>query len=264
MDPTAIMGAAGDAGETLATLVSELRNQGRYDEADRLQRQLLEEYGAIDIPNAADIKAQVLQSQASTAQGSEEAKAARLEALRGLRQRASEGYTAEDRAAINDIMGEVGAADRGRREAVMRSMDPNSGAAVAARLSSAQGASQMANRRGLDVAGQSRRAALQAIAQGGQLAGDIDESEFGQSFRRGGAADAIAQANERNRLGALEGNRDYGMRRFGAQMAKQGARADVTRGIQENIKSKAKRKTGTAAAIGGISPLAGLAYGFFG
>jgi hypothetical protein len=197
-------------------LIGELWASGDEAQAEEMRQRAMAEFN-IDLPPVREIQAQAIQSQAAGAQGSQEAKASRLAALRMLQQRAQEGYTAEDRAAIADALGETQAAERGSREAIMRRVNPNSGKGLGALLSNQQAAASRANRQGLDIAAGSRRQALQALAQQGQLAGGIDETEFGQAFQRGQAQDAISKFNEANRMDAGRFNAQQHQQRFDNQ-----------------------------------------------
>ena len=257
-------GAGAGVGDFLGAIISEIANASTYEEAERLREQAMAEYN-IDLPSLKEIQSQAISSQAATAQGSAEAKAARMDALRQLRQRGLEGYTAEDRAAVNDLLTDVDMSARGRREALASRLDPNSGAAISAQMSNAQNASQIANRRGLDLAAQSRRQALSALRGVGDLAGDIDTSEFGQSFARGGAQDAISRFNEGNRLGAAKFNVGTQQQGFANKMGLADRRAGGYRTRADDKMDEARRRSGlyrgAGRAIGGAG---GMAAGFMG
>lgn len=243
----------------IMSLIGEAIAAGDDARAEELRRAAMQEYN-IELPPLEAIKANELQSQAAQAQGSAEAKSRRLAALRMLEQKGLEGYTAEDKAAVNDLLSDVGAAERGRREAFMSRLNPNSGAAVAAQLSSQQHAAQQANRRGLDLAAQSRRQALQALAQTGSLAGQIDESEFGQALQRGQAQDAIGRFNEANRIDVLSGNRAAGMQRAGMQMQLADRRAGVLADRTAALERQGNKKRRIFGGIGQSIQQGGLGY----
>jgi hypothetical protein len=230
-------------GDVLGTIIAEIVNAGSREEQEKLRAQAMAEYN-IDLPPVAEMKAEAIQSQAATAQGDAAAKATRRKALELLAGRADEGYNAEDRAAINDTLNDVAMADRGRRESFMRTLSPNSGAAVAARLASGQQAAQQANSQALTLAGQSRRNALNAIAQSGDLAGDIDQSEFGQNFSRGQAGDAISQFNERNRVDVGQWNAAQQQLNFKNKMDLADAKSGASRTRAEELEREAARRQG--------------------
>lgn len=254
--PLAMAAAAGLP--IIMGLIGEAMASGNAEEAERLRKQAIAQFN-IDLPDLETIQAQSINSQAAQAQGSAEGKSSRLEALRGLQARAQEGYTAEDRAAIGETLSEVDQQARGRSEAIMRGVDPTSGAALALRAGNAQNATQVANRRGLDIAAGSRAAQLQALQAQGQLAGQVDDSEFGQAYKRGGAGDAVAQFNERNRLGATQQNNANAMAQANQQMDLASKKAGALGGAVSAEEQEAERKrrmmqgvgSGLSTAVGG-------------
>lgn len=206
MDPIVgglILGGIGAIGG----LISDALSRGDRDLAEALRQQAMRELG-VDLPTVEAIAIQpgIVESQAAKAQGSLETQQTRMDALRQLARRAGEGYTVEERAAINAALSEVAQQERGSREAIMRKLPAQSGAQVAAMLANQQAAAQQASQTGLDIAAQGRRKALEALAQTGKLAGDIDVTQFEQAFQRGQAADVISKFNEANRLEAAARN----------------------------------------------------------
>lgn len=201
MDPITIAAIVSAGAALVGPLIGQALSQGDRAKAEALRQEAMRQYN-IDLPTVDAIAVQpgILESAAAKAQGSPEAQKARLEALRQLSARAQEGYTVEDRAAINAALGEVAAQERGAREAILAKLPRQSGAQLAAILANQQAAAQQANQMGLDIAAQGRRRALEAIAQKGQLAGQIESSVFGQEMARGEAQDMISKFNEANRL----------------------------------------------------------------
>jgi hypothetical protein len=249
------------AGDFLGMIVGEIISAPDRETAERLRQQAMAQYN-IDLPPVREMQAQAIQSQAAGAQGSQEAKASRLAALRMLQQRAQEGYTAEDRAAIADALGETQAAERGSREAIMRRVNPNSGKGLGALLSNQQAAASRANRQGLDIAAGSRRQALQALSQQGQLAGGIDETEFGQAFQRGQAQDAISKFNEANRMDAGRFNAQQHQQRFDNQTGLADRRAGQYGAQATEAEKRAERKARLARGVGaGVGSVAGKLAG---
>lgn len=126
-----------------------------------------------------------------------------IAALAGLEEIAQGGgMTLADEAALARIQSQAAAADRGRREAILQSSrqrgTSGSGMELLAQLQSAQGATDLASQQGLDVAGMAQKRALDALMQGGQLAGDIRGQEFGEQAQRAQALDAIQRFNQQN------------------------------------------------------------------
>jgi hypothetical protein len=123
-----------------------------------------------------------------------------LDALRELAE--SGGMTAADEANLNRIQSEVGAADRGRREAIKSNMAARgmggSGLELLQMLDSSQAATDRANQSGLDIAGMAEQRALDAMVRGGSLAGDIRGQDFGEAAQVAAANDAIDRFNTAN------------------------------------------------------------------
>lgn len=249
MDPLTIM-LVGAAISAVSPLIAEAFAAGDRDKAERLRRQAMQEYN-VDLP---PIEAIAVQSQAAQAQGDATARAARMEALRGISQRAREGYNVEDMAAINAALGDVAAQERGSREAILRRLPAGSGARTAALLSNQQAAAQQANRMGLDIAAASRRQALQGLAAQGQLGGQIEQDVFGQSFARGQAADAIARFNEENRIRSQMATNEQRMQqaagRAGALMGEAGFRQGESQRIRSGVGGTGQAVGGTLGAYG--------------
>lgn len=109
------------------------------------------------------------------------------------------GRTLADDANLNRIQNEVSAADRGRREAILSGMSARgmggSGMELLAQLDSAEAATTRANQGGLDIAAQAQDRALDAILQGGNLAGGIRGQDFGEQTQIAQANDAISKFN---------------------------------------------------------------------
>lgn len=254
MDPIVgglILGGIGAIGG----LISDALSRGDRDLAEALRQQAMRELG-VDLPTVEAIAIQpgIVESQAAKAQGSLEAQQTRMDALRQLARRAGEGYTVEERAAINAALSEVAQQERGSREAIMRKLPAQSGAQVAAMLANQQAAAQQASQTGLDIAAQGRRKALEALAQTGKLAGDIDVTQFEQAFQRGQAADVISKFNEANRLEAAarnEANRLAQANRA-ADLAWEKAqrKAQALGGLSGSYETRGQR---TREAVGGVT-----------
>jgi hypothetical protein len=125
---------------------------------------------------------------------------ASLEALEELA--AGGGMTAQDEANLNRILSQTAQADKGRRDAIMQNASARgmggSGMALLAQLQSSQAATDRANQTGLDIAGMAEQRALDAMLQGGQLAGGIRSQDFGEQAAIAEANDAIAKFNAAN------------------------------------------------------------------
>jgi hypothetical protein len=125
---------------------------------------------------------------------------AQMAALNSLQDIANNGgMTAMDKANLSRVQMQTAQADRGRREAILQNMNARgmggSGAELLAQLQSSQGATDRQAQEGLDIAGMAQLRALDAMARGGSLAGDIRGQDFGEQEAIARARDAINTFN---------------------------------------------------------------------
>ena len=120
------------------------------------------------------------------------------------------GMTAIDEANMNRALNQSGSQARGQREAVMQNMQARglggSGMELLAQLQANQAAQNQANQNSLDIAGMAQQRALDAIMQGGQMAGQMRGQDFEMEARRAAAKDAINQFNATNLYGMNQNN----------------------------------------------------------
>jgi len=234
MDPITIAAMIGV--NLLIQGISAAVAQGDKAKAESLRNQALNEYN-IELPpvEVIAIEPELVTSQVSRVVGSPEAQALRMDALRQLSRRAGEGYTVEERAALNQALGDVAAQERGAREAIMRKLPAQSGAQVAAMLANQQAAAQQASQQGLDIAAQGRRKALEALAASGRLAGDIDVDAFNQAMAKAQQLDAIAKFNVANKFEAARINEANRLQRDYEERAAALRRAEGRAGIKSGM-----------------------------
>ena len=191
----------------LGGLISQAFAAGDKAKAEQYRNLAMAELG-IELPpiEVIAVNPEIVESAAAKVGGNLEAQQTRMDALRQLSRRAGEGYTVEERAALNQALGDVAAQERGAREAIMRKLPAQSGARVAAMLSNQQAAAQQASQQGLDIAAQGRRKALEALAATGKLAGDIDVDAFNQAMAKAQQMDAISKFNVANKFEAARLN----------------------------------------------------------
>lgn len=144
---------------------------------------------------------------------------AQMDALGRLAQISDEGgLTLSDRAAMNQIMGELAQRDAASRAATREEMQARgtlgAGAELASRLAGQQQTAQLASQRGMDIAGQAQQRALDAIMQRGALAGDIRGQEFNEQSAIAQAKDAINRYNAGAKERAQMYNLDLPQRQF--------------------------------------------------
>ncbi len=232
MDPITL----GLIGGGVASLAGGIFGASKKSEADeqaaKSQAEALKQWLALNIPDVEEQKIflQQLKSEGQLSPELEQAitapdslmqgvavdpalKAAQLEALSGLKNISdSGGHTLEDKANLNQAMNEIGAVERGKRDAIMQSMQQRgvggSGLELAAKLSNQQAAATSANQVGLQVAADMQKRALEALMQRGSLAGDVRGQEFGEQSDKAKAQDIINAYNARNRQDVQQRNVD--------------------------------------------------------
>jgi len=143
-------------------------------------------------------------------------KQAQLDALTSLQGISdSGGLQLTDRANLEKLLGQAATSDKGRRDAVTQNMQERgmggSGLELAAKLASAQDASMQQNQAATNTAAQAQQNALQALQQGGALAGDIRGQDFNQEAAKAQAMDEISRFNAANQQQANTINAGYGM-----------------------------------------------------
>lgn len=123
---------------------------------------------------------------------------AQLEALTGLQQRAQVGLSAEDRAALNQVRQQTQRDAEAKRQQVMQQMQARgmggSGAELIAQLQAGQGAAELASQQSDQLMAQAQQRALQALGQSGEMAGQMQQAQFGREAQKAQALD------ERNRF----------------------------------------------------------------
>lgn len=131
-------------------------------------------------------------------------KTAQMEALAGLQDISSSGgMTNMDRANLSRIKSEEDAAARGKREAILSNAQARgmggSGLELMSQMKNQQESASRTAQRDLDVAGMAQQRALQALMQGGDMAGRIQGQDFSQQAQAAQANDAISKFNAQNK-----------------------------------------------------------------
>ena len=146
---------------------------------------------------------------------------AQMEALGGLQDVANQGgMTLTDRARLNQVLGDMGTAERGMREAALQGLRRRgmggSGMELEASMMAGQQAAQQAAQQSLGVEAMAQQRALDALMQAGQLGGDIRGQDWNQASQAAQAQDAINRFNIANR-------QDVGARNIASRNAAQAA-----------------------------------------
>jgi hypothetical protein len=118
---------------------------------------------------------------------------AQMGGLNLLRERATSGLNATDRASLNQIRQQAAIDQQGRLEAIRQNMAARgmsgSGNELAQQLSAAQAAGANESMEADRIAAQAQQAALQAALQSGQLGGQIRSQDFDVNKTKADAAD---------------------------------------------------------------------------
>ncbi len=136
---------------------------------------------------------------------------AQLDALSGLQKISSEGgLTAQDQAKLNQIRTQEDTQARGQREAILQNAQARgvggSGVELMSQMLNQQQSAQNQSQRDLDVGALAEQRALEALIAGGQLGGQMQETEFGQKAQVANAQDAINRFNAANRQSVANTN----------------------------------------------------------
>jgi len=150
---------------------------------------------------------------------------------------------------------------RAQRDASLARLDPNSGAAIAAKQMAAQAGSNQANQQGLDIAANSRKHALAALGQYGNMTNQVR-----------GQNDAISQfnatmANGANRFnaGAQNDASQFGINaKLKGLDAGTGAGNVYATGLRNQGQLRGQSTGQTGQAIGAVGAGAAEAYNQYG
>lgn len=206
-----------------ASIIAGLLNKGKGSGASDAARQAIAAVQGVNIPDTEKMKyivenliqqglmtpedAQAVMADPSAFEQIKQDptyKQAQLDALSGLQRVAKEGgITPEQKAQMEQIQSELGTSLRGEREAVSQNAMERgvggSGLELASKLGAGQAATTAASRGAVDMAAQAREQALAAMAQSGQLAGQMGGQEFAQNAQVAAAKDAITKFNAQNK-----------------------------------------------------------------
>jgi hypothetical protein len=162
-----------------------------------------------------------------------------MKTLAGLEERSEEGLTATDKMAMEDMLGQVAAQEKAQRASIESEMQrrgtADSGASLMAKLQGSQGGAQSARQKAMQMAAQGQQQRMAALQSMGQMAGQMENADFGRQSQVASAADRIAQANAMNRqnvsaanLASRQGisNTNTNIANMGTQMRNQLAQQD--------------------------------------
>lgn len=193
----------------LATAIGMAQAQGDFQKAEKLRAQAMEVLQQLNPSELAQVKAEMGDSAFAGITEAPEGRDAQLRALQKL-QAISAGDDPESAAEYARAQQEAAANERGVRMAALqrlaqRGAGATSGLALAAQQDAAQASTQTANMRGLQTAADARRRALEALAQQGQLGGQLRNSDYQLQRDRAAAQDAINRFNADARWNQAKG-----------------------------------------------------------
>ncbi len=219
-----LLAGASVAGPILGGVMGSLFGGGDRDRANQLMEEAMAEINSVGAPP--DLSREIILqkfsqaglytpqleqaidlgiSKVSQINENPELAKAQMGALESLSTRGKTGLTAEDRAALNQVRSEVQRDSQAKQGQILQQMQARglggSGAELLAQLSSAQAGDDRASMEGDNIAAQASRNALEAMVQGGQLAGNIRGQDFDVNRTRAAAEDEVNRFNVQNAIG---------------------------------------------------------------
>lgn len=213
----------GAAAPIIGSALGNLFGAGDREEAERLMNEAMQEIDRVGAPP--DLSKEILLekftqaglytpelesaidagvSKVAQIQEDPELRKSQMGALDILQQRGKGGLTPEDRAALNQVRGEVQRDSEAKRQQIMQNMQARglggSGAELIAQLQGAQAGTDRASEEGDRLAAMSSQNALQALMQGSNLAGSVRGQDFDVNQARAAAEDEINRFNVQNAI----------------------------------------------------------------
>lgn len=244
--------AVGGGIQTLGGLLGYLLSLPDRDQAMQIIQSAMDDAGNIDVPTLSQLVQTLGPSEAGAVTSDPRLGAAQDQSLAALQNVASSGgLTASDKAVLNRTTNKAARVGASANADIINSMRARgvggSGAEFAMRQANAASAADRANQSGLDVAGMAQDRALNAMIQGGNLAGDMRRQGFDEKFRAAQARDMINEYNARARAAGVRDRFGMGMDKLGMKNQARGAQATALN----------NRASATQAMFGGASQGAG-------
>jgi hypothetical protein len=224
MDPITLSLIIAGGIQVVSTVIGELANSGKQEEADQLLNAAAAEFN-MSPPEVEAFREQTLgPSAVESIQTDPQYREAQQNALASLRQvQASGGLTLEDRAAQNDIQREIAQQEQATRGRILQSMRERgmsgSGAELAAQLSANQGAADRASRAGTSTAAQAQRRYFDSILAQGRMASDFRGQDYGEALNAARARDRISEYNAAARERGQQYRASQAQQQFGNNLA---------------------------------------------
>lgn len=255
MDPITI--AAIGAGISLvAGLIGKAIAEGDYAKARKLKEEAIAEYGEDILPQLETrIAQEVGPTELAKIQEDPEARDTQASIMRQLAEMGSGKMQAGDEAAL--ALADEGASDRAASDyasnaqaLASRGMGMGSGLAAAMSAQSGQDAINATARNRMQATADMRNRAFQALAAGGQMAGNIRGADYAQASDKASSQDVINRFNANQRDQAMNANENNAMRRYESQMKLKNARNHARSGLIDDYYGSGQRTENTAGGIG--------------
>lgn len=222
---------------------------------------------------------------------------AQMNALDTMAKMGEQGLTATDMASLNQARRQVSGDAQARDASILQNMAQRgiggSGTELATRLAAGQRAADIGSQQTDQTMAMAQRRMFEAVAQGGQLGGQIRGQDFAEQSDIAKAKDAIAAFNAQQSAGAQQRNvaalnaaqaanlgekqrvadtnvsqsnaqqqynKQLEQQKFGNQMALAGARSNALTGQAQQYQNQADSTAGMWSSIGSGVGQAGLGY----
>ena len=137
-------------------------------------------------------------------------RAAQVQALNLLSQRASGGLNPEDMAKFNQLQQQAQSDAQAKQQQIMQNFaargQGGGGAELSALLANQQGSANRESEGGMQLGAQASQNALQAALQSGQLGGQLRSQDFGQASAKAQAQDMMNRFNVQNQVAQQQRN----------------------------------------------------------
>lgn len=257
-DPLTTMGIMA-GGNILGGVAGNLFGSGDRKKQERLMRQALAQFDGLDIPDVEKMRLYLeelesvgeldpilqatpeeLDSRLADIQTDPRLENAQLDALEALQERGSTGFSAQEMAERRMMDRELDRQAQAEQMAMLQNAAQRgvggSGLEFAARLAGIQNADQRRAEAYDRLVAQGQQRALEAIAQGGQLGGQIRSQDFGEQTTIAQAIDRMNMQNMANRMNVEEANVNRQNQAQAANLANRQRIADAnvgTRNMQQ-------------------------------
>ncbi len=258
--------AAGMGLQALMQMAAESSAQKDRAEQLRLLKELMDEYRNVPLPELERVAAEELGPSAMEGVQTDAAlRSAQLDALGRLQDLAKGGgLTLEDEAALSKVLGKSARQESLGRQRLADDFAARgqlgSGAQLAMALQGNQASAQRGREEAMDRAAMAQRRSLDAMLQGGRLAGEVRGQDYGEKARAAEARDAIASYNAGAREKARYRNAGLAQQQFGNRLAKLGGAQGPGHGVADFYGQSAQDARAAGAGYGRAAYDAGRTF----